>query len=285
MLKNPAAEIFIPDGTSPSVALRRTTHMAVAAHADDLEIMAYHGISECFGQGDRWFFGVVLTDGAGSPRSGRYGEYTNEAMRLIRKNEQKKAACIGEYSGIAFLDYSSSELKKSSNSSILTDLVTLFRATRPELLYLHNLMDSHDTHVAAVLQCIAALRQLPHENLPGRVLGCEVWRGLEWLHESDKVRLDVGGLSHLAQALLGVFDSQIRGGKRYDQATLGRRLSNATFDQSHAVDQSDSLTFAADLTSLIKPPYPLPEEWVSEVIEHFQDDVLQRIGLFQSQKG
>jgi len=34
------AEIFVPDGSSIDQALRRTTHVAIAAHPDDIEIMA-----------------------------------------------------------------------------------------------------------------------------------------------------------------------------------------------------------------------------------------------------
>ena len=30
--------------------------------------MAYHGVAECFGRKDKWFTGVVVTNGAGSPR-------------------------------------------------------------------------------------------------------------------------------------------------------------------------------------------------------------------------
>ena len=58
--------------------------MCISAHQDDIEIMAYHGIAECFGRSDRWFTGVVVTNGAGSPRSGIYGEYTDAEMQKVR---------------------------------------------------------------------------------------------------------------------------------------------------------------------------------------------------------
>ena len=35
--------------------------------------------------------------------------------------------------------------------------------------------------------------------------------------------------SNIADALCGVFDSQISGGKRYDSRIRGRQLANATF--------------------------------------------------------
>ncbi|MFP4541109.1 MAG: hypothetical protein ACLFR7_05730, partial [Opitutales bacterium] len=77
---------------------------------------------------------------------------------------------------------------------------------------------------------------LPPEERPERVLGCEVWRGLDWMPDDEKVPLDVSGNLELAQQLNGVFDSQIVGGKRYDLATIGRRRANATFLESHHAD-------------------------------------------------
>ena len=59
------AEVFVPDGVPAEEALARSTHVAVGAHQDDLEIMAFAGILECFGRDDRWFTGVVVTNGSG----------------------------------------------------------------------------------------------------------------------------------------------------------------------------------------------------------------------------
>jgi hypothetical protein len=46
---------------------------------------------------DRWFTGVVATNGAGSPRTGIYGGYTDAEMQKVRLIEQRKAAYVGEY--------------------------------------------------------------------------------------------------------------------------------------------------------------------------------------------
>ena len=78
----PAADVFVPDGVEPAVALARTTHLCVSAHQDDIEIMAYHGVAECFGLPGRWFTGVVATDGAGSPRAGIYADYSDGIWRF-----------------------------------------------------------------------------------------------------------------------------------------------------------------------------------------------------------
>lgn len=61
---NDKAVVFIPDGEKEKEGIARTTHLAISAHQDDIEFMAYAPISECFGKADKWFGGVVVTDGA-----------------------------------------------------------------------------------------------------------------------------------------------------------------------------------------------------------------------------
>ena len=46
----PTAEIFVPDDLPVEQALIRTTHMCIAAHQDDIEIMAAGPILDCFQQ-------------------------------------------------------------------------------------------------------------------------------------------------------------------------------------------------------------------------------------------
>ena len=56
-LTRSTAEILIPDGLPVSKALARTTSMCIAAHHDDIEIMAPHAILECFGRSDKLVHG------------------------------------------------------------------------------------------------------------------------------------------------------------------------------------------------------------------------------------
>ena len=277
-LNNPGAEIFVPDGVPAEESLTRTTHLAVGAHQDDLEIMAYRGILECFQQDDRWFCGVNVTNGAGSPRDDLYKDYTDEMMQVVRRKEQKKAAVVGEYGAQIFLDYSSSATKDATNPSVKEDLKKVFLATRPQIVYTHNLADKHDTHIAVTLRVIAALRELPDDAKPQQVVGCEVWRDLDWMVDTDKVAMDVSPHENLAAALLGVFDSQICGGKRYDLATIGRRRAHATYAESHGVDVSTSLIYAMDLTPLIHDPSMDVVAYVKVFIDRFAQDVQARIG-------
>jgi Uncharacterized proteins, LmbE homologs len=276
-LKNKGAEIFIPDGREVIEAFQRTTHMAISAHQDDIELMAYDGILKCFGRKDQWFSAVVVTNGAGSPRDGLYAEYTDEQMQEIRKLEQKKAAFVGEYGSLAMMDYSSSAAKDTNNREIITELKELLLAAKPKFIYTHNLADKHDTHVGVVTKVIRALRELPTDVLPEKVYGCEVWRNLDWMNDDEKIVFDVSGHPNIGAALVEVFDSQICGGKRYDLAAVGRRISNATYAASHSTDKASALSYSMDLTPLIHDPDIDMGEFVSEHIARFNQDVISRI--------
>ena len=255
--------------------------MAVGAHQDDLEIMAFDGILKCFQQDDKWFTGVVVTNGSGSPRDDLYKSYTDTEMRAVRRTEQAKAAVVGEYAAQVLLDYSSSAVKDGADRAPVEDLVRLLQASRPQVLYTHSLTDKHDTHVAVTLRVIEAIRSLPEADRPQQVYGCEVWRDLDWLMDSDKVTFDVSAHQNLQAALLGVFDSQICGGKRYDLATMGRRRANATYYASHSTDVSTGMIFAMDLTPLIEDPDGNVEAFVLGLIEPFTQDVTDRLAKFR----
>jgi LmbE family N-acetylglucosaminyl deacetylase len=274
---NPHADVFVPDDLDPDAALKRTTHLCISAHQDDIEIMAYHGIAECFGRADKWFTGVVVTNGAGSPRAGIYGQYTDEEMQKVRLKEQRKAAYVGEYACQIQLGYSSSAVKDPKNPNVADDLTAIFRAAKPRIVYLHNLADKHDTHIGVVLRCLRALRALHGEYRPEKVYGCEVWRDLDWLPDESKQALPVSARSNIAMSLVGLFDSQVAGGKRYDLATEGRRLAHATYYASHATDVETALSYAMDLTPLIDDPALPIAGYTLGFIDRLRADVEQRL--------
>lgn len=277
---NATAELFIPDGKPVEEALKRTTDLGICAHQDDLEILAYPGILRCFGQENEWFGGVCVTNGAGSPRDGLYAAYTDEEMRQVRRQEQKKAAVIGEYSMMALLDYPSSAVKDPANQPLVEDLKAIVTQCRPRTVWTHNLADKHDTHVGVALRVIRALREVDERARPDHVYGVEVWRDLDWLVDSDKKAFDVAAHENLAAALLGVFDSQIAGGKRYDLATLGRRRAHATYHASHGTDDTTQLVFGMDLTPLVQDPGLDVREYVLGFVQRLADDIADRIKRF-----
>jgi LmbE family N-acetylglucosaminyl deacetylase len=276
-LTNNNADVYVPDGLDVNDALKRTTHLAIGAHQDDIEIMAYHGILECYDRADRWFTGVCMTNGAGSSRSGRFADYTDEDMQKVRYEEQRKAAETGKYSCMIQLMYSSARMKDAANKGPVQDIQAIIENACPDVVYLHNPADKHDTHVASLLRALDAVRAIPEDKQPAKVYGCEVWRDLDWLDDTEKQALVVDGDPALAASLLDVFESQISGGKEYGKATLGRRLANATYFASHDVDETKGLTFAVDLTPLVADVSLSVAEYTLSYIDKFKKDVENRI--------
>ncbi|MDI1319391.1 MAG: PIG-L family deacetylase, partial [bacterium] len=229
------------------------------------------------GRADKWFSGVVVTNGAGSPRTGLYANCNDTEMQAIRRREQRKAAYIGDYSIQLQLAHPSSAAKDPHNAVMLSDLTAIFEVAEAEVIYLHQPADKHDTHVAVMAHCLKALRALPVAKRPKQVYGCEVWRDLDWMLDSDKQVLDVGAYPNVAASLVGVFDSQITGGKRYDLATAGRRLAHATYHTSHATDKFNGITWAMDLTPLIEHPTISIIDYTTDLIDRFKTDVVARL--------
>jgi LmbE family N-acetylglucosaminyl deacetylase len=284
-LTNPNTDVFVPDGIAMDDALARTTHLAIGAHQDDLEFMALHGILECFGRADRWFTGVTMTDGSGSARSGPYADYSNEDMSETRVAEQRRAAEVGGYGCQIQLMLPSAAVKDARQLGPVEDLAAILEVTRPQVVYLHNPADKHDTHVACLLRSIDALRTVPPDRRPVTVYGCELWRDLDWLVDSDKRPLPVDDRPDLGEALASVFESQITGGKRYDLAIQGRRRAHATFLESHEVDAHDLLTFAIDLTPLVVDPALDVTEYTLGFLRRTEADVRDRIARMSRPKG
>jgi len=276
-LHNSTTEIFVPDGTPVAAALKRITHLGIGAHQDDLEFMAFQGIRECYASAEKWFGGVTCTNGSGSARTGDYEKFTDAQMMAVRRREQNTAAAVGRYGVMIQLDYSSSAVKSATDTALKNDLKKILAATRPQIVYTHNPADKHDTHIGVVITALQAMRELPRNRRPERVIGCEVWRNLDWLPDSEKVLMDVSGRDHLAAALNGVFDSQIAGGKRYDLATLGRRAANATFFESHATDTATQLIFGMDLTPLVKNETEDIVEFVCGFIDLLKRDAAAKL--------
>ncbi|MDR3293231.1 MAG: PIG-L family deacetylase, partial [Clostridiales bacterium] len=200
--------------------------------------------------------------------------------------EQKKAAVVGEYETLYLLNYQSAAVKSPNNIAISADYVKILKKHKPVALYTHNLLDKHDTHLGVVTKVICAVRELPKADRPLSLYGCEVWRNLDWLPDGEKVSFDVGYNENLLAALLGVFDSQITGGKRYDLATQGRRLANATYSESHSVDRSKGVSLALDLTPLIKDDKIDVTDFALSKIESFKKEAetkLKNVMLRQRQ--
>jgi LmbE family N-acetylglucosaminyl deacetylase len=272
-----SADLYIPDGATPDTTFARITTLGIGAHQDDIEFMAVPGILDGFANPQRPFGCVICTNGAGSARVGPYAQVSNADMCRIRRQEQRTAATIGQYGFVAQLDYSSAEVKTPGCADLISDLTALIQATRPSTIYTHNPADKHDTHIAIAIAVLLAVRALPKEQRPARMYGCEVWRDLDWLPDSEKKVFDISSRQNLQAALNGVYDSQIAGGKRYDLAAMGRRRAHATFLESHAADTTELATIAMDLTPLVQDDTSDIAEYVAGFIHLFEAEVRSKL--------
>jgi hypothetical protein len=78
----------------------------------------------------------------------------------------------------------------------------------------------------------------------------------------------------LQKELLEVFKTQIEGGQRYDRAILGRRAANATMNEPNTVDKARALTYAMDLTPLVRDKTVSPRAYLLEILRDFEQEAL-----------
>jgi hypothetical protein len=180
---------------------------------------------------------------------------------------------MGRFGAMLQLDFPSGAVKNATDSALKEDLKQIIAATQTRVVYTHNFADKHETHIGVATAAIQAMRELPPARRPARVIGCEVWRNLDWLPDARKVVMNVSGHDALAARLNGVFASQIAGGKRYDRATLGRRSANATFFASHATDTASQLIFGMDLTPLVQRPELDIARFTLDLVDEFRAEV------------
>ena len=275
--RHPKARLYVPDGLETASALRRCSHMGVGAHQDDLEIMAFHGVLECFDNPEDWFCGVTCTEGTGGPRKQELDHLSPEVVGALRNEEQDKAAKLGRYGAMIQLNYTSKDVKNADKSDVIASLLDLLHAVQPRVIYTHNPADKHDTHIGVVLAVLAAIRKMPAEQRPDKLYGCEVWQDLDWLLDDEKVRLDVSGNDQLAEELINCHVSQITPAKRYDLATIGRRRANATYSDSHSNTPGAHVTHAMDLTPLILDDAMSLQDFVVEKIRGFKQSVVNTL--------
>ena len=234
-LHHPTAEIYVPDG--------KPVGGGVAAHHASRHRRApgrsgIHGVPRHLASATRsktkWFGGVTCTNGSGSARTGKYETFSDEQMMAVRRREQNRAAKIGKYGVMIQLDFPSSAVKSPTDTALAEDLKQILAATRPEIVYTHNLADKHDTHVGVVVAAIQAMRELPRAQRPKpghRLRGVAQPRLAGAM--PTKVVMDVSGHDQLAARLNGVFASQIAGGNvtiwpRWDGARPTRPFSIRT---------------------------------------------------------
>ena len=251
--------------------------LCIRAHQDDCEIMAIDGILKGY-YSKKYSFALVETaDGGGSARTGRFANFTDEEMKVVRVKEQQSASEIGKYNSLYMLNYSSKEVKDPDNNQIVDEYMKIIKELRPQVIYTHSILDKHPTHVGVALKVIKALRSLPKEEQPKLFYGCEVWRGLDWISDEKKIGFDVSRNLKLQKKLLDVFESQIAGGKEYTKASIGRRYQNATYYQSHSVDSYKMVSYAIDMKPLLQNKQLSVKEFALSFVKDLQDEISEVI--------
>jgi LmbE family N-acetylglucosaminyl deacetylase len=264
------SDLFVEDNSLNY--FERTTHLAIGAHQDDLEIMAVDGVLKCLHSDNLWFGGIVCTDGSGSARVGEYANFTDQQMKDVRNQEQIEAAKTGGYSFISQLGFSSSSVKQQ-DLQFLDVLEDLILKIKPKTIYVHNPFDKHPTHVAVFRAVLSILNKVKHIYRPDEFLGREVWRNLDWVDDTKKIVFDLSGQEEFILKILSSFKSQIAGGKRYDLATIGRMRANATYFDSHQVDSASLLSFAIDLMPLLNGISI--NEFTNQYLESFKESIFE----------
>lgn len=292
----PRTDAYTPDGAPIDKALKNTAYMALVAHQDDAEIAAYDGIRKGLEPGAPGGFScVIITDGAGSPKTGMYAGTPSERMAEIRREEQRKAARRGEYRAAIQLGYSSASIKpppkgqkgdetRDARLALVKNLKDIIHASHPKVLYLHSPFDKHETHQATTAAALMALKEL-HAEEPGyepQVLGVEVWRKHEFLvgreaslDDPHLVRafLTEAELKH-QETLIDCFPSQNEGAKPYPSATIGHARSNATFDNPHASSMDTAgIMNMVDLSPIVRGEVS-QIEYVRKALDRFTGAVM-----------
>jgi LmbE family N-acetylglucosaminyl deacetylase len=269
-LLSPHADVFVPNGEALDTAQSRSKALGVAAHPDDLELMALPAILAGHADPACGFAGLVVCDGA-MPGAG-----PDEGVAL-RRLEQRAAAVVGRYSVMVQLGHASQAVQTGQAQGLAEDLVEVLKRLRPETLYSHNPADRHPSHLAVLLALRQALKRLDPSERPRRWLGCEVWGGLDWQALGDLVPLPLEGDRGLAQRLLEAHGSQLKRGKAYISAASGRRRANATFSASHSPDAAEEVVLAMDLSPLLTDGQLSLQDFLSHRVERFRVEAVARL--------
>src|SRR5437870_4539234 len=124
-----ASPEIVADGGDVAAALSRTKWLGIGAHPDDLELMSWQAIGT--GRPTRSYSGVVVADGADSPRAGAFASVSRDEMVRVRRAEQKRAAAAGGYAACVMLGYPSADIKHGLHAPLVDDLAAVLDAARP----------------------------------------------------------------------------------------------------------------------------------------------------------
>lgn len=226
-------------------------YVCICAHPSDCEIMAIDGIQRGYRAKKYTFAAVITTDGSDSERNGKLQKASNRRIASMRMSEQKKAATLGRYNSVYFMNYKPEQARNQEDEDIVNEYVEIIKELKPRIIYTHSILDRDPTHVAVAVKVINALRKLRKTQMPALLYGCEVWRDLDWVDPSKVVSFDVSHNIRLQKQLIMVHKSQNLS-RDYLNAAVGRRYVNATFSKSEKKKEAKLTSRAINMTTLLR---------------------------------
>lgn len=232
-------------------------YVCICANPSDCEIMAIDGIQRGYRAKKYTFAAVITTDGADCEGFGKQKKYSPKKIALMRAAEQKKAANIGRYNSVYFMNYKAEDARNQDDEDIVNEYVEIIKELKPRIIYTHSILDRDPTHVAVAVKVINALRQLKKAQMPAQLYGCEEWRDLDWVSPEKVTTFDVSHNIRLQRQLISVHKSQNLN-RDYISAAMGRRYVNATFAKSEKKKDAKLTSRAINMTTLLRrKEYPV----------------------------
>ena len=245
--------------------------VCICAHPNDCEIMAIDGIQRGYRASKYTFACVVTTDGADAERNGRFAKATDKRMIAVSMQEQKRAANIGRYHAVYFMNYSAEEARDQENEDIVNEYVEIVKELKPRIIYTHSLLDRNPTHVAVAVKVINALRTMKKGDQPKVLYGCESERDLDWVIPSKIVTFNVSKNLRLQRQLISAHKSSIMS-RDYINAAIGRRLVNAVFNKDEKRKTAKMTAKAINMTTLLRrKEFPIKRFAMSFVDDLYTD--------------
>jgi glucosamine-6-phosphate deaminase len=268
--------------TDLAACLAASACISVGAHPDDAEIMA----GPMMLQATEPWLTLILTNGAATNNTlnGEYGKYTPEKLTQMRQMEQRQAARFADVPLIMCKFPTAAITGDMGENTLLKARMTmrgLFKAMKSlRIVYGHNPLDEHDTHINTFSEQVLALRSLSDERLKDiKVWGMEVW-GILHVSKQRLLKIPIENKELLSQwrELIGFYQSQIAGqGRDYSEATIDRACGNAGYQtHPHGANPSPGLLLAADLTDLVQKKSLSINDMTRELMFELKEQVICR---------
>ncbi len=278
---NQRASCYDPRDDSSTSAIQKTAFLGIGAHQDDLEFMCFDAILK--GLNGDGFSALILSDGSGSARNHSHQNLSPQEFSQLRNEEQKNAAKLASYKQLIQLNHPSSVIKER-NASLIAEISDIIQASSPQVIYTHNPFDKHLSHVATLECVVSAILELAPQDRPKKLIGCEVWRSLDWLPQKRKLIFEIDAEAQIRDQLLECFPSQSGESKNYSKAVQGRRICNATFLDSYNKDQFLQVEYAIDLSEVISQKPVSLHNFSNRVLEEFKTEIFLNLGQPKTDK-